>query len=100
MLYLKTFGTLFILLGVLLVIAFFLKKWGAYFNLPIAPLKKSRQIQLLEVTSLDGKNRLALVKMNKKEYLLALHPTIGVTLLDTIDTPSSVFPPVSEETSS
>jgi flagellar biosynthetic protein FliO len=64
------FALLFVI-GLLWLLSYALRKYGAKLGLPTVPMTgKARRLQLLEVLSLDQRNKLVLVRQDDQEYLL------------------------------
>ncbi len=69
----SAFAVLLFVLGIMLAIAWGIRKVGL---LPGQPLLKGteKQIEVLESRMLDGRNRLIVVQWKNKQYLLATNP--------------------------
>ncbi len=68
---LKVCLALIFVLGLLFLISFLIRKYGHLMGLPTAPnMGRNRRLQLVEILSIDPRNKLVLVRQDNKEHLL------------------------------
>ena len=69
-----------LVLGLLAALTWAIKKYGARLGLPIAMKRGKSRVQLLDVTPLDARHRLVLVRRDNVEHLLVLGGTQPVVV--------------------
>ncbi|HVY12905.1 MAG TPA: hypothetical protein VHB73_05005 [Alphaproteobacteria bacterium] len=68
-------------IGLLLLFAAGLRKWGGKLGLAaLTPQSTRKRLQLLEVMLLDSRHRLAVVRMENREHLILLGPGAPVVV--------------------
>jgi flagellar protein FliO/FliZ len=85
------FALLFVI-GLIVTIALIARKFG--FGFPYSALKhgKGKRLSISEVTPIDGRRRLVLVKCDEKEHLLLLGPTSETVISTNIVASNSQSP--------
>lgn len=78
--FLGVFSVLFIMLGILALAAWAVKRFGLIPGQP-KTLGKTKQVQILESQALDARNRIVVVRWQGRDYLLGTGQN-GVRLLD------------------
>lgn len=88
---LKVTLALLFVLGLLALLNFIVRKYGHRIGLPVLPnAGKHRRLQLVEILSLDGRHKLALVRRDQTEHLLLLGSNDSCVVEQTIDTPKEI----------
>ncbi len=69
-----------LVLGLLAALTWALKKYGAKLGLPMAIKQGKTRIQMVDVTPLDARHRLVLIRRDKVEHLILLGGTQPVVV--------------------
>lgn len=73
---LRAIFALALVVGMIWLLGYALRKYGWKFGMPIAPpTKAQRRLQIVESMNLDAKNRLVLIKRDDTEHLIVLNAT-------------------------
>ena len=90
--YLWALAVLLMVLGLIAVMAWLVRRLGLIPGLP-ALGRGGRRLQMVEMTPLDSKHRLALVRRDDLEHLVLLGPNTATVVESGIRATSSGLPP-------
>jgi flagellar protein FliO/FliZ len=82
MIYYKVLGSLLLVLAVLVVVAYGLKRWSRFFG----QSSPNDRIQILTRLPLGPKHHLVLIQIQEQQWLIGVSPD-GVRLLTSVDQP-------------
>lgn len=84
-------GALIFVIGLMVLMLWALRKFGLVPGYASAPSGSKKRIKILETKMLDPRNRLILVSIDDKEYVLAANQSGARRIDGPLDVPSAAF---------
>ncbi|MBB4266430.1 flagellar biosynthetic protein FliO [Roseospira visakhapatnamensis] len=91
--YIRLVLSLVLVIGLILLLAVGLRRWGARLGVPAAAGGRARRLRVVEATVVDTRRRLVLVRRDETEHLLLVGGLNDVVVEQDIPVPPDTDPP-------